>query len=166
MGAAASAAARGVIAEVRLSRGGGGGGGGSRGGRDDGDGGVPDALCRPRRLDAAAAERIDFDKLAALIKARKLAPCYPEEERCDAGGGGGDGGGEQGAEEDGAADECPICMLVFPALNRAVCCRSPLCTECFVSVQCSSRPGHAACPYCKTYPLAVVVRATTADVNV
>jgi hypothetical protein len=49
-------------------------------------------------------------------------------------------------------------MLAFPALNQTVCCKSLLCTECFVEVQCiSSPPGKAACPYCKSHPLTVKV---------
>jgi hypothetical protein len=58
-------------------------------------------------------------------------------------------------------DECPICMLNFPALNQTVCCKSLICTECFVEVQCVSKPpGKASCPYCKSHPLTVKVGGT------
>lgn len=31
-------------------------------------------------------------------------------------------------------EECPICFLRYPSLNRCVCCSSDICTECYVQV--------------------------------
>ncbi len=31
-------------------------------------------------------------------------------------------------------EECPICFLYYPALNRAKCCSKGVCTECFLQV--------------------------------
>jgi len=57
-------------------------------------------------------------------------------------------------------DECPICFLCYPALNRSICCKSMVCTECFLQLQCSRSPaGQAACPFCKAPNLCVRVRA-------
>lgn len=41
---------------------------------------VPEALTRPKRIAAGAAPRLDFERLAHLIRQRKLAPCW---EGCD-----------------------------------------------------------------------------------
>ncbi len=84
---------------------------------------------------------VDLRKLKKLIQAQKLAPCFP------------------GADSDThdvrswlaclqrrsfqrfrkllacvQLEECPICFLFYPALNRAQCCSKSICTECFLQV--------------------------------
>ncbi|KAL0041701.1 hypothetical protein WJX79_001282 [Trebouxia sp. C0005] len=75
---------------------------------------------------------VDLRKLRKLIKDRKLAPCFPGVD-----------------SESRELEDCPICFLKFPSLNRAVCCHKPICTECFLQVK-SLQAGHCPkCPYCK-----------------
>ncbi|KAG9147785.1 hypothetical protein Leryth_026912 [Lithospermum erythrorhizon] len=51
-------------------------------------------------------------KSLQLILGSKLAPCYP------------------GDEENGLdLEECPICFLHYPSLNRSRCCTKGICTE-------------------------------------
>ncbi|KAL0021962.1 hypothetical protein WJX79_009920 [Trebouxia sp. C0005] len=54
---------------------------------------------------------VDLRKLRKLIKDFKVAPCFPgvDSESCE-------------------LEDCPICFLKFPSLNRAVCCHQPICT--------------------------------------
>ena len=33
------------------------------------------------------------------------------------------------------AEECPICFLFYPALNRSACCNKGICTECYLQVR-------------------------------
>lgn len=40
-------------------------------------------------------------------------------------------------------EECPICMLRYPALNRSTCCRQGICTECFLQVKPRDTPAGA-----------------------
>ena len=91
---------------------------------------------------------IDDRKLRNLILAGKLAPCYPGKEAEEE-----DGEGER-ASCDGTSerlDECPICMLNYPALNRSACCRQGICTECFLQVKPTPGSGEAArCPFCNS----------------
>jgi len=54
---------------------------------------------------------IDLRKLRRLILEAKLAPCHP------------------GADDPRAdLDECPICFLFYPSLNRSKCCTKGICT--------------------------------------
>ncbi|KAJ0530798.1 putative protein Sip5/DA2 [Helianthus annuus] len=55
---------------------------------------------------------VDHKKLRKLILESKLAPCYP------------------GADDDCSfdLDECPICFLYYPSLNRSRCCMKGICT--------------------------------------
>jgi hypothetical protein len=54
---------------------------------------------------------IDLRKLRRLIIEAKLAPCHP------------------GADDPRAdLDECPICFLFYPSLNRSKCCAKGICT--------------------------------------
>uniref|UniRef100_A0A7S4B8F4 RING-type domain-containing protein n=1 Tax=Chrysotila carterae TaxID=13221 RepID=A0A7S4B8F4_CHRCT len=79
--------------------------------------------------------------LRRLILDRKLAPCYR-------------------GVEDPAPDreECPICMLFYPGgLNRSICCKKPICTECYLQVTPRSSKN-ASCPYCKRANYAVDFR--------
>ncbi|KAG8070196.1 hypothetical protein GUJ93_ZPchr0006g43313 [Zizania palustris] len=87
---------------------------------------------------------IDQKKLRKLILEAKLAPCYV------------------GADDDDDAvadlEECPICFLFYPSLNRSKCCSKGICTECFLQM----KPIHTAqptqCPFCKTPNYAVEYR--------
>ncbi|KAL6839669.1 hypothetical protein ACP4OV_030608 [Aristida adscensionis] len=93
---------------------------------------------------------IDLKKLRRLILEAKLAPCYP------------------GADDPRAdLDECPICFLFYPSLNRSKCCAKGICTECFLQMKSptSCRPTHCPltsitirCPYCKMFNYAVEYR--------
>ncbi|KAH8957571.1 hypothetical protein BDL97_07G098500 [Sphagnum fallax] len=75
---------------------------------------------------------IDQRKLRRLILDSKLAPCYP--------------GGEEPAVE---LEECPICFLHYPSLNRSKCCTKGICTECFLQMQSPNVTRPTQCPYCK-----------------
>ena len=36
-------------------------------------------------------------------------------------------------------EECPICMSYYPLLNTSACCKTRVCTECFLQVRGISR---------------------------
>ncbi|XP_020584599.1 uncharacterized protein LOC110027485 [Phalaenopsis equestris] len=84
---------------------------------------------------------IDHKKLRKLILDCKLAPCYPGSDECIF-----------------DQEECPICFLYYPSLNRSRCCLKGICTECFLQM----KPPHSSratqCPYCKTSNYAVEYR--------
>ncbi|KAJ0971827.1 hypothetical protein J5N97_019786 [Dioscorea zingiberensis] len=84
---------------------------------------------------------IDYKKLRRLILDCKLAPCYP-------------------GEEDRAIDleECPICFLYYPSLNRSRCCVKGICTECFLQMKPHHSTSVTQCPFCKTSNYAVEYR--------
>ncbi|KAM7268134.1 hypothetical protein ACFE04_010300 [Oxalis oulophora] len=91
---------------------------------------------------------VDIKKLRKLILESKLAPCYPgDEESCH------------------DLEECPICFLCYPSLNRSECCKKGICTECFLQMKNpnSTCPTHLSlnfirCPFCKTTNYAVQYR--------
>ena len=72
-------------------------------------------------------------------------------------------------------DECPICFLSFPCLNKSRCCQSAICTECYLRVRSPSnapeeydRYGRRVitptkCPFCKVYPYQVVFVGAKTD---
>ncbi|KAJ0514648.1 putative transcription factor C2H2 family [Helianthus annuus] len=84
---------------------------------------------------------VDHKKLRKLILESKLAPCYP------------------GADDDCSfdLDECPICFLYYPSLNRSRCCMKGICTECFLKMKPDSTIL-SQCPFCKTYNYVVEYR--------
>ncbi|MFS7979941.1 putative transcription factor C2H2 family [Helianthus anomalus] len=84
---------------------------------------------------------VDHKKLRKLILESKLAPCYP------------------GADDDCSfdLDECPICFLYYPSLNRSRCCMKGICTECFLQMKPDSTLL-SQCPFCKTFNYAVEYR--------
>ncbi|GLJ17383.1 hypothetical protein SUGI_0301980 [Cryptomeria japonica] len=84
---------------------------------------------------------VDQKKLRKLILDGKLAPCYP--------------GGE---EHIGDLDECPICFLYYPSLNRSRCCMKGICTECFLQMKSPHSARPTQCPFCKTSNYAVEYR--------
>ncbi|KAL6506917.1 hypothetical protein OROHE_022354 [Orobanche hederae] len=55
---------------------------------------------------------VDHKKLRKLILDTKLAPCYPGDDDC-------------GFD----LEECPICFLYYPSLNRSRCCLKGICTD-------------------------------------
>lgn len=85
---------------------------------------------------------IDHKKLRKLILDSKLAPCYP--------------GDDEGCTLD--LEECPICFLYFPSLNRSKCCSKGICTECFLQMKPSHSARPSQCPFCKTSNYAVEYR--------
>ncbi|KAM3241406.1 hypothetical protein ACQJBY_054400 [Aegilops geniculata] len=86
--------------------------------------GVEERYTRPQGL--YEHRDIDQKKLRKLILEAKLAPCYPGAD--DAAG--------------GDLEECPICFLYYPSLNRSKCCSKGICTECFLQM----KPTHTARP--------------------
>ncbi|XAR56384.1 hypothetical protein NMG60_11036846 [Bertholletia excelsa] len=84
---------------------------------------------------------VDQKKLRKLILDSKLAPCYPGEEECSH-----------------DLEECPICFMCYPSLNRSRCCMKGICTECFLQMKTPSSTRPTRCPYCKTSNYAVEYR--------
>ncbi|XP_006655805.2 E3 ubiquitin-protein ligase GW2-like [Oryza brachyantha] len=84
---------------------------------------------------------IDLKKLRRLILEAKLAPCYPgsDDHRAD-------------------LEECPICFLFYPSLNRSKCCAKGICTECFLQMRTPTSCRPTQCPYCKMSSYAVEYR--------
>eukprot|EP01098_Paradermamoeba_levis_P008473 TRINITY_DN3514_c0_g1_i1.p1 TRINITY_DN3514_c0_g1~~TRINITY_DN3514_c0_g1_i1.p1 ORF type:complete len:523 (-),score=168.70 TRINITY_DN3514_c0_g1_i1:302-1870(-) len=53
-------------------------------------------------------------------------------------------------------EECPICFLYYPTgLNRAVCCKQGLCTECYTQIK-STPQQILDCPFCSHSNFVVV----------
>lgn len=85
---------------------------------------------------------VDQKKLRKLILDSKLAPCYP-------------GDDDQTAFD---LEECPICFLYYPSLNRSRCCSKGICTECFLQMKTPNSTRPTQCPFCKTSNYAVEYR--------
>eukprot|EP00271_Cylindrocystis_brebissonii_P004429 TRINITY_DN1607_c0_g1_i2.p1 TRINITY_DN1607_c0_g1~~TRINITY_DN1607_c0_g1_i2.p1 ORF type:complete len:958 (-),score=191.88 TRINITY_DN1607_c0_g1_i2:1656-4529(-) len=75
---------------------------------------------------------LDLRKLRRLVLEGHLAPCYP--------------GGDESSRE---LEECPICFLNYPSLNRSRCCGKGICTECFLQMKPRAPFGTMQCPFCK-----------------
>ncbi|CAH8252594.1 unnamed protein product [Arabidopsis lyrata] len=86
---------------------------------------------------------VDVKKLKRLILDSKLAPCYPGLE-------------ETSSHHD--LEECPICFLYYPSLNRSRCCMKSICTECFLRMKSPNSAQPTQCPFCKTSNYAVEYR--------
>ncbi|KAG8386533.1 hypothetical protein BUALT_Bualt03G0158300 [Buddleja alternifolia] len=84
---------------------------------------------------------VDQKKLRKLILDSKLAPCYPGDDDC-------------GCD----LEECPICFLYYPSLNRSRCCMKGICTECFLQMKTPNSTRPTQCPFCKTSNYAVEFR--------
>ncbi|KAJ3692149.1 hypothetical protein LUZ60_012499 [Juncus effusus] len=84
---------------------------------------------------------IDHKKLRKLILESKIAPCYPGDEECSS-----------------DLEECPICFLYYPSLNRSKCCMKGICTECFLQMKPPNSTRPTQCPFCKTPNYAVEYR--------
>eukprot|EP00232_Nephroselmis_pyriformis_P003316 CAMPEP_0182912474 /NCGR_PEP_ID=MMETSP0034_2-20130328/37535_1 /TAXON_ID=156128 /ORGANISM="Nephroselmis pyriformis, Strain CCMP717" /LENGTH=167 /DNA_ID=CAMNT_0025049149 /DNA_START=85 /DNA_END=585 /DNA_ORIENTATION=+ len=89
---------------------------------------------------------VDGKKLKKLILDGKLAPCYPGMDCTSP-----------------SLEECPICFLHYPSLNRARCCKKGICTECFLQVKTPQTQRPAQCPFCKTPGYAVEFRGARTD---
>ncbi|KAL2943446.1 E3 ubiquitin-protein ligase DA2 [Bienertia sinuspersici] len=112
---------------------------------------VDEKYTRPQGL--YQIKDVDYKKLRKLILESKLAPCFPGGDDCDT----------------GILEECPICFLYYPTLNRSRCCMKSICTECFLQMKNpnSTRPTQypslyadptVICPFCKTSNYAVEYR--------
>ena len=76
-----------------------------------------------------------------------------------------------------ATDECPICFLCYPCLNKSRCCSSEICTECYLRVRAPSnapeeydRAGRRLlrppkCPFCKTEGYGVAFGGAKSDAD-
>lgn len=84
---------------------------------------------------------VDHKKLRKLILDSKLAPCYPGDDDCSF-----------------DLEECPICFLYYPSLNRSRCCMKGICTECFLQMKTPNSTRPTQCPFCKTFNYAVEYR--------
>ncbi|XP_064959727.1 E3 ubiquitin-protein ligase GW2-like isoform X1 [Musa acuminata AAA Group] len=100
---------------------------------------VDDKYTRPQGL--YQHPDIDQKKLRKLILESKLAPCYP--------------GSEERAID---LEDCPICFLYYPGLNRSRCCMKGICTECFLQMKPPDATRPTQCPFCKTSNYAVEYR--------
>ncbi|XP_074311205.1 E3 ubiquitin-protein ligase DA2L [Silene latifolia] len=98
---------------------------------------VDDKYTRPQGL--YQIKDVDYKKLRKLILESKLAPCYPGGDDCDC----------------GLLEECPICFLYYPTLNRSRCCMKSICTECFLQMKNPNSIRPTQCPFCKTSNYAV-----------
>ncbi|KAI4342441.1 hypothetical protein MLD38_027068 [Melastoma candidum] len=100
---------------------------------------VDDKYTRPQGM--YSLKDVDVKKVRKLILDSKLAPCYPGDE-----------------ESTRDLEECPICFLYFPSLNRSKCCRKRICTECFLQMKAPNSTRPTQCPFCKTLNYAVEYR--------
>ncbi|KAA8524083.1 hypothetical protein F0562_010486 [Nyssa sinensis] len=100
---------------------------------------VEDKYTRPQGL--YQHNDVDNKKLRKLILDSKLAPCYPGDEECAS-----------------DLEECPICFLYYPSLNRSRCCTKGICTECFLQMKTPHSTRPTQCPFCKTLSYAVEYR--------
>ncbi|MDP2436337.1 MAG: hypothetical protein Q8P67_11375, partial [archaeon] len=85
--------------------------------------------------------------LRKQIVDKKLAPIYKGLEE----------------EKDRHCEECPICSLWYPVLNRVQCCKNSICTECYVQIAKtppSIPPSVSAfkCPFCSIVGFSAVFK--------
>ncbi|GMP66260.1 hypothetical protein CsSME_00026685 [Camellia sinensis var. sinensis] len=100
---------------------------------------VDEKFTRPQGL--YQHKDVDHKKLKKLILDSKLAPCFPGDEDCAF-----------------DLEECPICFLYYPSLNRSRCCMKGICTECFLQMKTPNSTRPTQCPFCKTLNYAVEYR--------
>ncbi|XP_010498058.1 PREDICTED: protein SIP5-like [Camelina sativa] len=103
---------------------------------------VDERFTKPRQ-GLYMSKDVDIKKLKKLILESKLAPCYPGHE-------------ESSCHHD--LEECPICFLYYPSLNRSRCCMKSICTECFLRMKSPNSAQPTQCPFCKTSNYAVEYR--------
>ncbi len=89
----------------------------------------------------------DDRRVARLIVRGELAPRHP------------------GADERDHLhrEECPICFLAYPILNKARCCAARLCTECYLQLRAPRRSACAPCPFCKAPRLSASLKDLPSD---
>ncbi|KAL1813004.1 hypothetical protein ACET3Z_023069 [Daucus carota] len=104
---------------------------------------VDDKYTRPQGL--YQHKDVDHKKLRKLILDSKLAPCYP-------------GHDDATVTSNFDLEECPICFLFYPSLNRSRCCMKGICTECFLQMKTPNSARPTQCPFCKTSNYAVEYR--------
>lgn len=104
---------------------------------------VDDKYTKPQGL--YQHKDVDHKKLRKLILDSKLAPCYP-------------GLDDPTVTSNFDLDECPICFLYYPSLNRSRCCMKGICTECFLQMKTPNSARPTQCPFCKTSNYAVEYR--------
>ncbi|GAM19337.1 hypothetical protein SAMD00019534_025120 [Acytostelium subglobosum LB1] len=74
----------------------------------------------------------DAKVIRKLIVEKKLCPLYPSVET-----------------ENPLLEECPICLLFYPCLNRSKCCKKGICTECYLQVKKPTVDASTViCPFC------------------
>ncbi|CAL0310719.1 unnamed protein product [Lupinus luteus] len=100
---------------------------------------IDEKYTRPQGL--YSHKDVDHKKLRKLILESKLAPCFPGDE-----------------ENTHDHEECPICFLYYPSLNRSRCCMKSICTECFLQMKVPNSTRPTQCPFCKTLNYAVEYR--------
>ncbi|KAL8087915.1 E3 ubiquitin-protein ligase DA2L-like [Apium graveolens] len=104
---------------------------------------VDDKYTKPQGL--YQHKDVDHKKLRKLILDSKLAPCYP-------------GLDDPSVSSNFDLEECPICFLYYPSLNRSRCCMKGICTECFLQMKTPNSARPTQCPFCKTSNYAVEYR--------
>jgi len=88
----------------------------------------PNGLYLPEQL------KWDLKTMKKFVLERKVAPFY------------------LGSEESTHPfdEECPICMMYYSGgLNRARCCKKPICTECYFSIRPPGPTSPVDCPFCQ-----------------
>ncbi len=100
----------------------------------------------PRHLKPSGLyPRTDWDDgaLKKMVQDRKIAPFFE--------------GKEMGNAD---TEECPICFLNYGGgLNRSVCCRQGICSECYLQVRKKRLKENAVqCPFCKHWGYRVIYR--------
>ena len=102
-----------------------------------------------------ALSNAELRRLRRSILDGKMSPCHP--------------GADEGSAE---LEECPICFLHYPCLNRSKCCQASICTECFLEIKQQQQQALAqqhqntnavvnsnnlnqCCPFCKKTGYAV-----------
>ncbi|XP_068653239.1 E3 ubiquitin-protein ligase DA2L-like isoform X2 [Aristolochia californica] len=106
---------------------------------------IEERFTRPQRLVRQPSD-VDYKRLRKLILSQKLAPCF-------------DGVEDSNPE----LEECPICFFYYPSLNRSICCRKRVCTECFLQMKPSNAARPAQCPFCKCSSYAVEFRGAKTE---
>ena len=82
----------------------------------------------------------DREIVCEMIKGGKLCPFYPEAQETQ-------------------DEECPICFLEFIDYNRTNCCKSRICTDCFIQLKPMEHKDEIGCPFCNTKPFTVVYKS-------
>uniref|UniRef100_A0A6B2LGW2 RING-type domain-containing protein n=1 Tax=Arcella intermedia TaxID=1963864 RepID=A0A6B2LGW2_9EUKA len=90
-------------------------------------------LLKPNGIYSMDKIKWDLKTMKKLVVDKKVAPFHPGED----------------APKSELYEECPICMFYYPGgLNRARCCKKPICTECYFSIRPPS-PLSVCCPFCQ-----------------